>query len=103
MNRLEIMPGISDNNTVFINANIEPQRQRPVKGKLYIWEKANCEKIREELNAYKENCRIDLNVNSAIQDIWDSFKKVCHKMIDVTMSQANYHPLDLISHGSIGQ
>ncbi len=58
-----IMPSISDHDTVFININIEPQRQRPVKGKLHIWKKANCEKIKEERDAY--------SVNSAVQDMWD--------------------------------
>ena len=82
MNRLEIMPGISDHDTVFINTNIEPQRQRPVKRKLYIWKQANSEKIREELDAYSVNFRKEFNVNSAVQDMWDSFKQVCHKMIN---------------------
>jgi hypothetical protein len=47
INRCEAIPGISDHEIVFVDSNIAISRQKPVKRKIYLWNKAesrvNCE------------------------------------------------------------
>ena len=52
LNRCEVIPGISDHETVFVNINIEPHRTKPAKRKIYIWSKANTNEIQSQLERF---------------------------------------------------
>jgi hypothetical protein len=46
INRCEAIPGISDHEIVFVDSNIAISRQKPVKRKIYMWKKADTQKLK---------------------------------------------------------
>ena len=81
LKRLEIIPGVSDDDIVFINTYLEVQRRKPVKRKLYLWKKANIEKIRETLEIGRDHFMADFEHSSSVEVMWQPFKNLCQQTI----------------------
>ena len=48
INRCEAIPGISDHEIVFVDSNIAISRPKPVKRKIYMWKKADTQKLKKQ-------------------------------------------------------
>jgi hypothetical protein len=46
---LEAIPGIRDHEIVFVDSNIAISRQKPVKRKIYMWKKADTQKLKSKI------------------------------------------------------
>jgi hypothetical protein len=55
INRCEAIPGISDHEIVFVDSNIAISRQKPVKRKIYIWKKADTQKLKSKIEEMSNN------------------------------------------------
>ena len=82
INRCEVIPGISDHEVVFVNINIYPARCKPVKRKIYLWNKANTDQISTMLQAYYSHFNQVFNSSTPIEIMWESFKSNCKSIIE---------------------
>ena len=80
INRCKVIPGISDHEVVFVNINIEPARRKPVKRKIYLWNKANHEQISNMLLDYDNQFNLAFNSSTPVGIMWESFKSNCKEI-----------------------
>ena len=48
------MPGLSDHDMVLTVADVRPRLKRPVERKIHLWDKANIQEIRDELQSFAD-------------------------------------------------
>ena len=79
VNKTEIIPGISDHEIVYIESSLKPRKVKKPPRKIYLYKKANTEKIKENI----KNLNLD-NQNTSqepnIDNIWDTFRS---KVLDI--------------------
>ena len=81
LNRLEVIPGISDHDAVFAELDISPRKYNQKKRKIPIYRKANWEKISEEIQ--KSHKVIEDNKETDdIDTLWNIFKSSLVKAIE---------------------
>jgi hypothetical protein len=51
----EAIPGISDHDIVFVDSNIAISRQKLVKRKIYMWKKADTQKLKSKIEEMSNN------------------------------------------------
>jgi hypothetical protein len=81
LNRLEIIPGISDHDAVFAELDISPQKHRQVRRKIPMYGKADWEKIEEDLKTTYHTVATQYDVAS-VDELWNSFKSELQTAID---------------------
>ena len=74
LKRLEIIPGISDHDIVFINTYLEAQRCKPVKRRIHLWKKAHTDKIKEALDIGNKKFMEEFEHSNSAEDMWQFFK-----------------------------
>jgi hypothetical protein len=77
INRCEAIPGISDHEIVFVDSNIAISRQKPVKRKIYMWKKADTQKLKSKIEEMSNNILEKFKINTNINTLWDYFKTKC--------------------------
>ena len=81
LNRLEVIPGISDHDAVFAELDISPRKYNQKKWKILIYRKANWEKISEEIQKSHKVIE-DNKETSDIDTLWNTFKSSLLKAIE---------------------
>jgi hypothetical protein len=75
------LPGLGDHEIVYIGSDISAKLNKPVKRKIYIWKKANKDKLEDQasemVKQFKEKCILD----RAINDMCDFFKSNILKIL----------------------
>jgi hypothetical protein len=82
INRCEAIPGISDHEIVFVDSNIAISRQRPVKRKIYMWKKADTQKLKSKIEEMSNNILEKFKINTNINTLWDYFKTKCTDIME---------------------
>ena len=81
VNRCEPLPGLGDHEIVYIDTDISAKLNKPVKMKIYIWKKANKDKLEYQasqmVKQFKEKCILD----RAINEMCDFFKSNILKIL----------------------
>ncbi len=73
LNRLEVIPGISDHDAVFAELDISPKTYNQAKRDIPIYRKANWEKIEEDMK--NTQVRIESEAQNAnVNSLWEIFK-----------------------------
>jgi hypothetical protein len=83
INRLTVIPGISDHDAVFIDTNVCAPRKKPPSRPIYMWGKANTINIKSKCAALSSTI---LNMISdakapCINTIWEIFRDGCNLII----------------------
>jgi hypothetical protein len=74
INKIEVIPGISDNEIVYIEANLKPRKVVKPPRKVFLYNKVNTEKISENMKTIDLNSPMtDQNPN--IDHLWEHFKQ----------------------------
>jgi hypothetical protein len=74
INRCEVIPGLSDHETVFFESSLRPVKVKKPPRKVYIYSKANYDLFREELDDYYPSF-IEETSSSSVNDTWSIFEK----------------------------
>jgi len=75
VNRIEPMPGVSDHDTmVYIDTNVRPFRQRPIKRKILLWKNADLDKLQSSATTLSKKLTDNYTVNTRVNILWESFK-----------------------------
>ena len=74
INKCQPIPGISDHEIVYIDSDIKPRRKRPVKRKIYLWDKADMNVIHDEVNKMIQECVSKYDSSSSVIEMWDSIE-----------------------------
>ena len=86
-NRCEPIPGVSDREcAVFIDANIMPRRQRPVRRKVYSWNRLDNDGLHRSLEGMADDVQSMLEQGAQVNNMWDCFSKGCCKAMDEHIS-----------------
>ncbi|XP_038064967.1 uncharacterized protein LOC119735343 [Patiria miniata] len=87
INKCLPIPGISDNEIVFVDTDIKPKRQRPVRRKIYLWNKADMQQIRCEGNKMKDEFVTKFDASSPVSEMWDTIELKLSKILDLVPSK----------------
>ena len=74
INRCTALPGIGDHDIVFIDSGITPLRVRPRKRKVFLWNNAKTQDMREECSAFQHAFLSKYSMESLIEDMWADIK-----------------------------
>ena len=72
VNRVEVIPGISDHETVYVESSLRPAKAQTPPRKVYIYNKADFSSMKAELRRIKETF-ISLEPVSTAQELWYKF------------------------------
>ena len=81
INKVEIIPGISDHEAVFIESSLKPMKVKTPARKVYQYRKADYESMKKELKAFQT----DFDRESGIKDVeylWTLFKNKIHALME---------------------
>ena len=79
VNRVDIIPGISDHEVVYVESNLRPSRAITPPRKVFCYNKADFDSLKTELRRVKEEF-VSLEPTSTTQALWDKF---CTKVTDL--------------------
>ena len=61
------MPGLSDHDMVLTVADVRPRLKRPVERKIHLWDKANFQEIRDELQSFGDDFLSHTSIDTPIR------------------------------------
>ncbi len=82
VNRCEIVPGISDHDVVYVDSNIAAKRQKPIKRKIQLWDKADFDQIRLEVKSFSEEFTKQHSVDTPVEDLWKGITTKTDEILD---------------------
>ena len=94
VNRVDIIPGISDHEVVYVESSLRPSRAITPPRKVFCYNKADFESLKRELRHVKEEFA-SLEPTSTTQALWDKF----HKTITDLMQK--YIPTKILNRKKI--
>ena len=96
VNRLEPMPGISDHDTmIYVNTNVKPYRQPPVKRNILLWKKADIDNIRSMADTLSDRITSQYTTHTPVNTIWQELKSGVEnvlKTIPSKMTSSRFQP-----------
>ena len=81
-NYCQLMPGIGDHDIVCINTDIIQRRRKPAKHKIYLWDMANMEDVRNEGERMAEEFLSKYDASSSVNEMWSSIEAELQKILD---------------------
>ena len=75
VNRVEVIPGISDHETVYVESSLRPAKAQTPPRKVHIYNKADFPSIKAELRRKKEEFA-SMEPISSIQELWNKFRSM---------------------------
>ena len=83
--RIEVLPGISDHDIVFFEFNITPAKIKQIPRNIPLYNKANWDNIKIEINSLKNKLQEKANILS-MNDLWNEFKSSLNKLVSQHIS-----------------
>jgi hypothetical protein len=81
INKVEIIPGMSDHKAVYIESNLRPVTTKTAKRKVNQYRKADFQTMKEELEKREEEFIRSSDTKDA-QDLWIDFKNIIHDLME---------------------
>ena len=81
INKVEVIPGISDHEAVFIESSLRPMRVKTPPRKVFQYRKADYEGMKHELKAFKEEFD-ELAKTEDVEQLWTRLKKKVHTLME---------------------
>ena len=75
VNRVDIIPGISDHEVVYVESSLRPSRAITPPRKVFCYNKADFDSLKTELRRVKEEF-VSLEPTSTTQALWDKFRTI---------------------------
>ncbi|CAG2226323.1 unnamed protein product [Mytilus edulis] len=95
VNRCEPIPAIGDHDIVFIDSNAIAMHPKPTQRKIYIWKRADIEKMKSEAQELSKVFHGLYNAQSSILEMWDfiksGLKNIMDKNVPSKMSSTRFH------------
>ncbi|CAG2244812.1 unnamed protein product [Mytilus edulis] len=95
VNRCEPIPAIGDHDIVFIDSNAIAMHPKPTQRKIYIWKRADIEKMKSEAQELSKIFHGLYNAQSSILEMWDfiksGLKNIMDKNVPSKMSSTRFH------------
>ncbi|CAG2253661.1 unnamed protein product [Mytilus edulis] len=95
VNRCEPIPGIGDHDIVFIDSNAIAMHPKPTQRKIYIWKRADIEKMKSDAQELSEKFHGLYNAQSSISEMWEfiktGLKNIQDKNVPSKMSSTRFH------------
>jgi hypothetical protein len=66
----------------FVDSNIAISRQKPAKRKIYMWKKADTQKLKSKIEEMSNNILEKFTINTNINTLWDYFKTKCTDIME---------------------
>lgn len=82
VNSVEVKPGISDHDVVVIDASIRPKIIKLPKRKVFLYKKADFDKVAEDLDALNGELTDDVVQQTDINELWNRFTDTIKKSMD---------------------
>ena len=83
VNKCKVIPGVSDHEAVIIDSDTKARRQRPAKRKIYLWKRADPDKIKKDVQAFSNEFIANHDTSTPVEDLWNCLnKKMCQVMED---------------------
>ena len=86
--QIKIIPGISDHEIVSVELSLLVPLDKPKVHNIYLWNRADFHAINDVIIEFSNTF---LSVNSAdipVQELWDSFKSMCQKCLELVPSKS---------------
>ena len=71
------LPGISDHKIVLVKSAVDIKPIKATARKIYLWQKANFESIRNIATDATNNFLSGSDINTPINTLWNGFKRIC--------------------------
>ena len=95
VNRCEPLPGLGDHEIVYIDTDISAKLNKPVKRKIYIWKKANKDKLEDQASEMVKQFKEKFSLDRAINEMWNFFKsnilKILQESVPSKMSSSRFN------------
>ena len=73
VNKVEVIPGISDHEIVYIESSLKPRKVKKPPRKIYLYNKANIEQIKDNIKNI-DLTNTDISQEQDIDQLWETFK-----------------------------
>ncbi|XP_072024987.1 uncharacterized protein [Amphiura filiformis] len=75
------LPGLSDHDLVFMDANVRANRRKPVQRKILLWKKADLVDIRQRVSAVSEKFTSEHNTSTPVENLASVLQQELDKII----------------------
>ena len=87
INKCQPIPGISDHEIVFVDTDIKPRRRKPVKRKIFLWDKADMNVLHEEGNKMMQEFVSKFDSSSSVTEMWDYIESKLANILELVPSK----------------
>ena len=81
INKVEVIPGISDHEAVFIESSLKPMKVKTLAKKVYQYRKADCKSMKKELRAFQTDFDRESEIND-VEYLLTIFKNKIHALLE---------------------
>lgn len=82
VSRCTCLPGIGDHDIVYIESDVTPRRNKPVRRKIFLWKRVKNMDMREECAVFQEQFLDQYSPESKVQDMWRDIKDFLLQLMD---------------------
>ena len=80
--RTDPVPGVSDHEGVLVSTLIKARYRRPVKRKIYLWNKSDIQAIQHDMASFALKFLQQHSIQTPVQELWLAFKSKCLYILD---------------------
>ena len=80
VNRVQVIPGISDHETVYIESSLRPSKATTPPREVNCYKKADFESLRRELRDAKDEF-VTMSQTSTVEDMWNQFRSLTSSLM----------------------
>ena len=78
--RCKTMPGVADHDTVLVDSLVQPERTKPTRRKIYLWDKANKDDLKRDAKSFVKSFLSQTFEN--VDTCWSTFRDKLVKIMD---------------------
>jgi len=92
------IPGISDYDAVYIESSIKARYRKPVKHKIFLWEKTDFNLLSQVISEFVSNFIAENTVSSSVQLMWDDIRAKCIDCLELVLKYQVFSALGYLHH-----
>ncbi len=82
ISRSSPLPRLSDHEVVFVEANIQAQRKKPVRRKILLWKKANLDDLRQRVADWSNKFVDKYTTTTPVEELGNAIQQELHQAIN---------------------
>ena len=87
INKCQPIPGISDHEIVYINTDVKPKRRKPIRRKIYLWNKVDLDQIHDEGNKMMKEFMEIYSSSSSVDEMWSTIESSLCRILELIPSK----------------